>query len=70
MEEERKRKEAGSQFGLVGQLLGPCYGMAINWLFYWLFYLLGLAIYIFKNMLRQMKNYGNSNIAPCKNIIF
>jgi len=66
MEEERKRKEAGSQFGLLGQLLGPCYEMAINWLFY----LLGLAIYIFKNMLRQMKDYGNSNIAPCKNIVF
>ncbi len=66
MEEERKRNEGGSQFEMPGQLLAPCYGMAINWLFY----LLGLAIYILKNMLRQMKNYGNSNIAPCKNIIF
>ncbi len=28
----------------------------------------GLAIYI--KMLRQKKNYGNSNISPCKNIIF
>jgi hypothetical protein len=26
----------------------------------------GLAVYI----LRQKKNYGNSNISPCKNIIF
>jgi hypothetical protein len=24
----------------------------------------------FKNILRQKKNYGNSNISPCKNIIF
>jgi hypothetical protein len=23
-----------------------------------------------KNILRQKKNYGNSNISPCKNIIF
>ncbi len=23
-----------------------------------------------KSILRQKKNYGNSNIAPCKNIIF
>jgi hypothetical protein len=23
-----------------------------------------------KSILRQMKNYGNSNISPCKNIIF
>jgi len=23
-----------------------------------------------KSMLRQKKNYGNSNISPCKNIIF
>jgi hypothetical protein len=58
--------KGSSQFGLPRQLLGPCYGMAINRLFY----LLGLAIYIFKSMLRQMKNYGNSNISPCKNIIF
>jgi len=29
----------------------------------------GLAIYI-KRVLRQKKNYGNSNISPCKNIIF
>jgi hypothetical protein len=28
-----------------------------------------LAIYI-KNILRQKKSYGNSNISPCKNIIF
>jgi hypothetical protein len=28
----------------------------------------GLAIYI--KMLRQKKNNGNSNISPCKNIIF
>jgi hypothetical protein len=30
----------------------------------------GLAIYIKKCILRQKKNYGNSNISPCKNIIF
>jgi hypothetical protein len=30
----------------------------------------GLAIYTLKNVLRQKKNYGNSNISPCKNIIF
>jgi hypothetical protein len=29
----------------------------------------GLAIYI-KSILRQKKNYGNSNISPYKNIIF
>jgi hypothetical protein len=29
----------------------------------------GLAIYI-KKVSRQKKNYGNSNISPCKNIIF
>jgi hypothetical protein len=29
----------------------------------------GLAIYI-KKILRQKKNYGNSNISPCKNIVF
>jgi hypothetical protein len=29
-----------------------------------------LAIYIKKSILRQKKNYGNSNISPCKNIIF
>jgi hypothetical protein len=29
----------------------------------------GLAIYI-KNYLNEKKNYGNSNISPCKNIIF
>jgi len=28
----------------------------------------GLAIYILKSILRQKKNYGNSNISPCKNI--
>jgi hypothetical protein len=30
----------------------------------------GLAIYIKRGILRQKKNYGNSNISPCKNIIF
>jgi hypothetical protein len=31
----------------------------------------GLAIYMGKSMLRQKKkNYGNSNISPCKNIMF
>jgi hypothetical protein len=31
----------------------------------------GLAIiYIKKDLLRQKKNYGNSNISSCKNIIF
>jgi len=31
----------------------------------------GLAIYNKKKyLLRQKKNYGNSNISPCKNIIF
>jgi hypothetical protein len=31
----------------------------------------GLAIYIKKSILRQKKkNYGNSNISPCKDIIF
>jgi hypothetical protein len=31
----------------------------------------GLAIYMGKSMLRQKKkNYGNSNISPCKNILF
>jgi hypothetical protein len=33
----------------------------------------GLAIYILKSInyiLRQKKNYANSNISPCKNIIF
>jgi hypothetical protein len=29
----------------------------------------GLAIYI-KKYLKAKKNYGNSNISPCKNIIF
>jgi hypothetical protein len=29
-----------------------------------------LAIYIKTRILRQKKNYGNSNILPCKNIIF
>jgi hypothetical protein len=31
----------------------------------------GLAIYIKKSIIlrRQKKNYGNSNISPCKNII-
>jgi hypothetical protein len=29
-----------------------------------------LATFTLKLMLRQMKNYGNSNISPCKNIIF
>jgi len=29
-----------------------------------------LAIYIKKGILREKKNYGNSNISPCKNIIF
>jgi hypothetical protein len=28
---------------------------------------LGLAIYIKKSILRQKKNYRNSNISPCKN---
>jgi hypothetical protein len=27
-------------------------------------------VYIFKKILRQKKNYENSNISPCKNIIF
>jgi len=30
----------------------------------------GLAIYIEKYFLSQKKNYENSNISPCKNIIF
>jgi hypothetical protein len=30
----------------------------------------GLAIYIKIYILRQKKNYGNSNISPRKNIIF
>jgi hypothetical protein len=30
----------------------------------------GLAIYILKSILRQKKNYGNSNISPCNDIIF
>jgi hypothetical protein len=30
----------------------------------------GLAIYIKKYLIRQKKNYENSNISPCKNIIF
>jgi hypothetical protein len=29
----------------------------------------GLAIYI-KNILKKKENHGNSNITPCKNIIF
>ncbi len=29
-----------------------------------------LAIYNKKNILRKKKDYGNSNISPCKNIIF
>jgi hypothetical protein len=28
----------------------------------------GLAIYIKKSILRPKKNYGNSNISPCKNL--
>jgi hypothetical protein len=28
------------------------------------------AIYILKGILRQKKNYENSNISPCKNVIF
>jgi hypothetical protein len=27
-------------------------------------------LFTFKNILKQKKNYGNSNISPCKNIIF
>jgi hypothetical protein len=31
----------------------------------------GVALpFTLKNILRQKKNYGNSNISPCKNIIF
>jgi hypothetical protein len=30
----------------------------------------GLAIYIKKYLKAKRKNYGNSNISPCKNIIF
>jgi hypothetical protein len=30
----------------------------------------GLAIFTLKSILRQKKNYGNSSISPCKNIIF
>jgi len=30
----------------------------------------GLAISTLKSILKQKKNYGNSNISPCKNIIF
>jgi hypothetical protein len=30
----------------------------------------GFAIYILKSILGQKKNDGNSNISPCKNIIF
>jgi hypothetical protein len=30
----------------------------------------GLAIYIKKYLKEKKKNYGNSNISPCKNIIF
>jgi len=32
--------------------------------------LCGLAIYNKKSILRQKKDYENSNISPCKNIIF
>jgi hypothetical protein len=28
------------------------------------------SLYTLKSILRQKKNYGNSNISPCKNIIF
>jgi hypothetical protein len=30
----------------------------------------GLAIYIKEYLKGKKKNYGNSNISPCKNIIF
>jgi hypothetical protein len=31
----------------------------------------GVALpFTFKSILRQKKNYGNSNISPCRNIIF
>jgi hypothetical protein len=30
----------------------------------------GLAIYVKKYLNAKKKNYGNSNISPCKNIIF
>jgi hypothetical protein len=30
----------------------------------------GLAIYIKKHLKEKKKNYENSNISPCKNIIF
>jgi hypothetical protein len=30
----------------------------------------GLAIYIKRHLKRQKKNHENSNISPCKNIIF
>jgi len=30
----------------------------------------GLGPVTLKHILRQKKNYGNSNISPCKNIIF
>jgi hypothetical protein len=30
----------------------------------------GLAIYIKKYLIAKKKNYGNSNISPCKNILF
>jgi hypothetical protein len=30
----------------------------------------GLGIYIKKYLMAKKKNYGNSNISPCKNIFF
>jgi NAD dependent epimerase/dehydratase family enzyme len=33
-------------------------------------HLCGLAIYMKKYLNAKKKNYGNSNISPCKNIIF
>jgi hypothetical protein len=30
----------------------------------------GPAVYIKKSFLKRKKNYGNSNISPCKNLMF
>jgi hypothetical protein len=45
-----------SKWRRLGALQGVCQTMALP--------------FTFKSILRQKKNYGNSNVSPCKNIIF
>jgi hypothetical protein len=36
----------------------------------WVCHTLALPFTVLKSTLMQKKNYGNSNISPCKNLIF